>query len=119
MVNSQRMEYGRRFAFRSCASCGGAAAAYAAAGAIRAVAANFETGGIVEPTSSGAIVRVAENGSGEVLFNTGDSGQAFIEQMGSAIAQRLNVPVVLEIDGDKLAAVVVRPINDGRVRLNV
>lgn len=97
----------------------GAAAAYAAAGAIRAVAANFETGGIVEPTSSGAIVRVAENGAGEVLFNTGESGQAFIDQMGSAIAQRLSVPVVLEIDGEKLAAVVVKPINNGRVRLNV
>lgn len=97
----------------------GASAAYAAAGAIRAVAANFETGGIVEPTSSGAIVRVAENGSGEVLFNTGESGQAFIDQMGNAIAQRLSVPVVLEIDGEKLAAVVVRPINNGRVRLKV
>lgn len=97
----------------------GAAAAYAAAGAIRAVAANFETGGIVEPTSSGAVVRVAENGAGEVLFNTGESGQAFIDQMGSAIAQRLSVPVVLEIDGEKLAAVVVKPINNGRVRLNV
>ncbi len=97
----------------------GAAAAYAAAGAIRAVAANFENGGIVEPTSSGAIVRVAENGSGEVLFNTGESGQAFIDQMGNAIAQRLSVPVVLEIDGERLAAVVVRPINNGRVRLNV
>ena len=77
------------------------------------------SGGIAEPTNGGAIVRVAENGSGEVLFNTGESGQAFIDQMGNAIAQRLSVPVVLEIDGERLATVVVKPINNGRVRLNV
>ena len=88
-------------------------AASAAAGVARGAAANFANGGIVEPSNTGATVRVAENGSGEVLFNTGETGQAFIRQMASAIAGELaNVQIVgnntMTIDGKAIAKAVTR-----------
>ena len=76
------------------------------------------TGGIAEPTSGGTIVRVAENNAGEVMFNTGESGQAFIQQMGAAIAANIEMTAIFQTESEKLAEIVVRPINDGRVRLN-
>ena len=76
------------------------------------------TGGIAEPTSGGTIVRVAENNAGEVMFNTGDSGQAFIQQMGAAIAANIEMTAIFQTESEKLAEIVVRPINDGKVRLN-
>lgn len=95
-----------------------AAAAYVAAGAIKGAAGNFATGGIVEPTAgTGTMVNVAENGSGEVLFNTGESGQAFIQQMGAAIAANIEMTAIFQTESEKLAEIVVRPINDGKVRL--
>ena len=98
---------------------GEAAIAYAAAGAIKGAAGNFATGGIVEPTTgTGTMVNVAENGSGEVLFNTGESGQAFIQQMGAAIAANIEMTAIFQTESEKLAEIVVRPINDGKVRLN-
>lgn len=45
------------------------------------------TGGIIEPTNNGTITRQAENGYGEVDFNTGPSGQKFISQMGKQLAK--------------------------------
>lgn len=75
------------------------------------------SGGIAEPTSGGAVVRVAENNSGEVMFNTGETGQAFIQQMGAAIAANMEITAILQTESEKLAEIVVRPINDGRVRL--
>lgn len=97
---------------------GEAAAAYVAAGAIKGAAGNFATGGIVEPTAgTGTMVNVAENGSGEVLFNTGESGQAFIQQMGAAIAANIEMTAIFQTESEKLAEIVVRPINDGKVRL--
>lgn len=67
---------------------------------------SFATGGIVMPGSSGTVVNVAENGSSEVLFNTGSEGQAFIDQMGAAIAMALGGgrPINLNIDGERLAS---------------
>jgi hypothetical protein len=98
---------------------GQAAAAYVSAGLVRASAGNFAGGGIVEPRpGTGTIVNVAENGSGEVLFNTGDSGQAFIQQMGAAIAANIEMTAIFQTESEKLAEIVVRPINDGKVRLN-
>lgn len=76
------------------------------------------SGGIAEPTTGGAVVKVAENNSGEVMFNTGETGQAFIQQMGAAIAANMEITAILQTESEKLAEVVVRPINDGRVRLN-
>jgi hypothetical protein len=76
------------------------------------------TGGIAEPTSGGTIVRVAENNAGEVMFNTGESGQAFIQQMGAAIAANIEMTAIFQTESEKLAEIVVRPINDGKVRLN-
>ena len=87
--------------------------ASAAAGVARGAAANFANGGIVEPSNTGATVRVAENGSGEVLFNTGETGQAFNRKMASAIAGELaNVQIVgnntMTIDGKAIAKAVTR-----------
>jgi hypothetical protein len=76
------------------------------------------TGGIAEPTNGGAVVKVAENNSGEVMFNTGETGQAFIQQMGAAIAANIEMTAIFQTESEKLAEIVVRPINDGRVRLN-
>ncbi len=76
------------------------------------------SGGIAEPTNGGAVVKVAENNSGEVMFNTGETGQAFIQQMGAAIAANIEMTAIFQTESEKLAEVVVRPINDGKVRLN-
>ena len=91
---------------------------YTSAGLIEGLAANMnmQSGGIVEPTENGAIVRVAENNAGEVLFNTGESGQAFIQQMGKAIAAELEITAILQTESEKLAEIVMRPVRDGRVR---
>ncbi len=75
------------------------------------------SGGIAEPTNGGAVVRVAENNAGEVMFNTGETGQAFIQQMGVAIARRFDMTAVFQVGDEELARVVVQPINNGRVRL--
>ena len=76
------------------------------------------SGGIAEPTNGGAVVKVAENNSGEVMFNTGETGQAFIQQMGTAIARQIDMTAIFQVGDDTLAEVVVQPINNGRVRLN-
>jgi hypothetical protein len=90
---------------------------YTSAGIIEGLAANMATGGIAEPTGGGAIVRVAENDAAEVMFNTGESGQAFISQMGAAIAREFDMTAVFQVNDEKLAEVVVKPINDGKVRM--
>lgn len=83
---------------------------------------NFATGGIVEPSSGGSLARVAENGSGEVLFNTGETGQAFVNQMASAIASQLGtsgsqtIHVILEVDGERMAENTMSYVRKGIVR---
>jgi len=74
------------------------------------------SGGIAEPTNGGAVVKVAENNSGEVMFNTGDTGQAFIQQMGAAIASQIEITAILQTESDKLAEIVMKPVREGRVR---
>jgi hypothetical protein len=78
---------------------------------------SLATGGIAEPANGGAVVRVAENDAAEVMFNTGESGQAFISQMGAAIAREFDMTAVFQVNDEKLAEVVVKPINDGKVRM--
>ncbi len=46
---------------------------------------SFKTGGIVSPKDGGQIVRVAENGSPEMLLNGGESGQGMIKQFADQI----------------------------------
>lgn len=58
----------------------------------------FQTGGLVlgGGGSSGTNVNVAENGTDEILFNSGQSGERFIRQFADGIAQALasrNVPI--------------------------
>lgn len=97
------------------------AVAYTAAGLVSGWASNISsaaTGGIVEPSSGGSLVNVAENGSGEVMFNNGSSGQKFIDQMGSAIASKLNASggtqtVILQLDSKEVTRVVTRRQRNG------
>jgi TP901 family phage tail tape measure protein len=87
----------------------------------------FQTGGIVASTSSGdgALVRVAENGFNETLYNDGPTGQSHTQQMAGYIAQALieldalggNVTVNNVIDGKQVATSTVRYINNGTVKL--
>jgi hypothetical protein len=107
------------------------AAAYAAtAGVISAVQIaavesakpikKFATGGIVEPNGGGAVVRVAENNSGEVLFNTGETGQQFAQQMAGYIAQQMGgqtIEIVNEIDGDALTRAILPKMQSGQYRV--
>lgn len=92
------------------AAAGKSVAAFASAGAIKGLASNMATGGIVEPSGSGTLVNVAENGSGEVMFNTGPSGQAFIDQMGAALSKYSgnSGTVVIKLDSKVLATAVTR-----------
>jgi hypothetical protein len=81
---------------------------------------SFQTGGIVEARSGGELVNVAENGSGEVLFNTGATGHAFTEQMGAAIASYLGgsagmaAQIYIVLSEEVIAESTVRLINDGK-----
>jgi hypothetical protein len=83
---------------------------------------SFATGGIVEPSGGGSLARVAENGSGEVLFNTGETGKAFVNQMASAIASQLGgsgsqtIHVILEVDGERMAENTMSYVRKGIVR---
>lgn len=83
---------------------------------------SFATGGIVEPSGGGSLARVAENGSGEVLFNTGETGRAFVNQMASAIASQLGgsgsqtIHVILEVDGERMAENTMSYVRKGIVR---
>lgn len=82
----------------------------------------FQTGGLViGGGGSGALVNVAEEGSTELLLNNSPEGRAFVEQIASAIADRLAVrsqgTTILEIDGEVVAQSTADQINNGRVRL--
>ncbi len=95
----------------------------------------FQTGGIVLPSSGGADIRVAENGHSETLFNSGPTGQAFTKQMGGYIAdeiiakvtqgrqtalparQEMKIQVIL--DGQVIAESSAEYYNNGNVRLEV
>ena len=85
---------------------------------------SYAAGGIVAPRNGGQLATVAENGYPEYLFNTGPSGDAFIDKMGTAIGRYIvaNMPknattVILDIDSIRMAEVVAKPINDGLVRV--
>jgi hypothetical protein len=97
----------------------GAAALYVTAGAIGAI--DFETGGIVLPSKGGSLVRVAENGSSELLLNGGPQGQAMIEQFAGAIADKIAASqggilhVQVNLDGQVLAEWYQKGSFDGRI----
>jgi TP901 family phage tail tape measure protein len=103
---------------------GEAGSAFIAAGAVKGLAANMATGGIIEPTQNGVITRQAENGYGEVDYNVGPTGQAHTQQMGAAIAQELvklgamsgsnnQQPIKLYIDGAQVTRVITRRQENG------
>lgn len=72
---------------------------------------NFAFGGIAEPEQGGVYARLAENGYGEVAFNTGPTGQEFISQMAQAIAvslQGFGGTNIIQVDGQNLAKVMTK-----------
>lgn len=89
-----------------------ASLAYAAAGVVKGLAANMATGGIVSPSGGGTIVRVAENGSAEGVFNAGQSGKALIDAFTSAMVKNMgnsgNQTIILTMDGKEMTRVVTR-----------
>jgi hypothetical protein len=98
------------------------ALAYTTAGLVKGWASNISnmaTGGIVEPVAGGTITRQAENGYGEVDFNTSPTGQKFISQVSSAIAKQLgsssgsSQTINLVIDGKQITRVITRRQNNG------
>ena len=69
------------------------AAAYTAAGLVTGWAssvASMATGGIVEPSSGGSLVRVAENNNEEGIFNAGQSGKALIDSFTESMLKNMN-----------------------------
>lgn len=91
----------------------GAAAAYTAAGAVRAAATDFADGGIVMPTPGGTIARVAEAGQPEVIFPLDKLEGMMGGNMGG------DMTIMLNIDGKKMAKVIAPYYGDGIVRLNI
>lgn len=86
------------------------AASIAAVAAAKPVK-NFAFGGIAEPEQGGVYARLAENGYGEVAFNTGPTGQEFISQMAQAIAgslQGIGGTNIIQVDGQNLAKVITK-----------
>jgi len=86
------------------------AASIAAVAAAKPVK-NFAFGGIAEPEQGGVYARLAENGYGEVAFNTGPTGQEFISQMAQAIAgslQGFGGTNIIQVDGQNLAKVMTK-----------
>lgn len=87
----------------------------------------YQTGGIVAPRGGGEVALLAENGYTETLFNSGPSGQAFVRQMGEAIANYLyanqgtgeSFTFVLDINAETVAKAVVPIIRNGNVRYTI
>lgn len=87
----------------------------------------YQTGGIVAPRGGGELGLLGENGYTETLFNSGPSGQAFVRQMGEAIANYLyanqgtgeTFTFVLDINAETVAKAVVPIIRDGNVRYTI
>jgi len=98
-----------------------AAGVYGIAGLIRGLGSTISlaTGGIVAPSSSGTLVRVAENGSAEGIFNAGESGKALIDSFTSSMLKNMgtnnnnNQTIILKIDGTTLAKIVTRKQRNG------
>lgn len=86
---------------------------------------SYQTGGIVVPSGGqGTQVTVAENGSPELLLNSGAEGMAFMDQFAGRIAQSIGkssaggtMQIVIQLDGKVLSQSTVDYINNGKVRL--
>ena len=79
---------------------------------------SYASGGIVAPSSSGTIVRVAENGSAEGIFNAGESGKALIDSFTSSMLKNMGTnnnsqTIILKVDGTTLAKIVTRKQRNG------
>jgi len=82
------------------------------------------TGGIVLPSAGGQVVNVAENGSPELLFNSGPEGKAFIDSFASALSKHMGgqkggsgQTFILQMDGKTIAQGTAKYFNNGIVRV--
>lgn len=84
---------------------------------------NFETGGIVSATPGGSVIRVAENGSDEMMLNNGSSGQPMMREFAKAIVAEMGgagggtIVVQSYLDGKKVAENSAKYYNGGKVKL--
>ena len=82
----------------------------------------FATGGIVLPSSGGSLINVAENGSPELMLNSGASGQAMLQEFANQIVDKMGGNQVFYLtlpNGDILAKAVAPAFNNGRVALEL
>jgi TP901 family phage tail tape measure protein len=93
------------------------AAAYTAAGLVTGWAssvASMATGGIVEPSSGGSLIRVAENNNEEGIFNAGQTGKPLIDSFTESMLKNMNnsgignQTIVLKLDSKEVTRVVTR-----------
>ena len=81
---------------------------------------NAATGGIVLPSNGGTLVNTAENGSPELLLNSGPTGAEIMGQFADQIAARIGsapsvtqANITLEVDGTAMSKKVVKIVNTG------
>lgn len=98
------------------------AAAYTAAGLVTGWAssvASMATGGIVEPSSGGSLIRVAENNNEEGIFNAGQTGKPLIDSFTESMLKNMNnsgignQTIVLQLDSKEITRVVTRRQRNG------
>jgi len=81
------------------------------------------TGGIILPQSGGVPVVAAENGSPELMLNSGDSGQALLSQFAALISDRIggggNIVLQMVVDGRMIAETTAPYFEKGIVRLKL
>lgn len=84
---------------------------------------SFATGGIVLPSSGGSLINVAENGSPELMLNSGASGQALLQEFANQIVDKMgggNQVFYLTLPNGKVLAEAVAPsFNNGIVPLRL
>jgi len=88
----------------------------------------FQTGGIMVPSGSdGRQITVAENGSPELMLNSGGEGAALLDEFANRIVRAMGTQrggggimnVQLSVDGRKIAENTVDYINNGQIRVKV
>lgn len=89
---------------------------------------SYATGGYQPPVSDGVLANVAENGSGEYMFNEGRTGDPWSKKMAGFIADDLlpflnnvtrAIDFTLNIDSVRVAKVLAPVYENGQVRLKI
>jgi hypothetical protein len=83
---------------------------------------SFETGGIVLPKSGGSLINVAENGSPELMLNSGSSGQKLLQDFADQIVNKMGVNQTFQLvlpNGRIIAEAAAPSYNSGNVPLRI